>query len=173
VVRKKVATQRKQKALYATFCGFFLFNFQELIETIDKNAEEALIAVAGRELAFLKQFGQPLLPFQRERREAYEYQEQFPSDHIENLERYLLIVSLLVSKDSALNPFRIRHPDLQPGNVIVSRSPDSNQLKVVGLLDWRHASILPLSLLAGIPAFCRTTTIRSRRPSPHPHCRRT
>ena len=34
----------------------------------------------------------------------------------------------------------------------MSRSPDSNQLNVVGLLDWQHASILPLFLLAGIPA---------------------
>ncbi|KAF8231494.1 hypothetical protein L208DRAFT_63234 [Tricholoma matsutake] len=92
-----------------------------------ENAEAALVAVARMGLAHLKEFGQLLPPFQRERREAYEYQEQLPSHHIENLERYLLIVSLLVSKNSAFHPFRIRHPDLQPSNVIVSRSPDSNQ----------------------------------------------
>ena len=50
----------------------------------------------------------------------------------------------------ALNHFRIRHPDLQPSNIIVSRSPDSN-LHVVGLIDWQHTSVLPLFLLAGIP----------------------
>ena len=33
----------------------------------------------------------------------------------------------------------------------MSTSSDSNQLKVVGLLDWQHASILPLVLLANIP----------------------
>ena len=135
--------------------AFSLVELSGTIETVDKNAEATLVAAARKELAYLKQFGRPLLPFQRERREAYEYEEQSPSDHIENLERYLLLASSLVSKNSAFHPFRIRHPDLQPGNVIVSRSPDSNQLNVVGLLDWQHASILPLFLLAGIPARLR------------------
>ncbi|KAF8154516.1 hypothetical protein B0H34DRAFT_716832 [Crassisporium funariophilum] len=116
-----------------------------------ENAEAALVAAAHKELAYLKQFGQPLLPFQRERRESYKYEQQLPSDHIENLERYLLIAPLLVSKNSAFHQFRIRHPDLQPSNIIVSRSPDSHQLNVVGLIDWQHALILPLFLLAGVP----------------------
>ena len=137
--------------MYATLCLFFLLNFLELIDTIDENAEAALVAAGRKELAYLKQFGRPVLPFQRERREAYGYKEQSPSDHIKNLERYLLIASSLVSKNSALHHFRIRHPDLRPSNVIVSTSSDSNQLKIVGLLDWRHASILPAFLLAGIP----------------------
>jgi len=127
------------------------FSFAELIETIDENAEAVLVAAARKELAYLEQFGRPLLPFQRERREAYGYKEQSPSDHTKNLERYLLIASPLVPKDPALHHFRIRHPDLQPSNVIVSTSPDTNQLKIVGLLDWQHASILPQFLLAGIP----------------------
>lgn len=114
-----------------------------------KNAEAALVAPARKELAYLEQFGRPLLPFQRERREAYEYKEQSPSDHIKNLERYLLVAPSLASKNSALHHFCIRHPDLQPSNVIVSTS--SKQLKIAGLLDWQHASILPLPLLAGIP----------------------
>jgi hypothetical protein len=90
------------------------------------------------------------LPFQRIRREGYRYQEQSPSDHIENLDRYLLIASSLVPRDPALGHFRIRHPDLQQNNIIVSRSPDSNW-RVVGLFDWQHTSILPPFLLAGIP----------------------
>ncbi|KAJ6587357.1 protein kinase subdomain-containing protein PKL CAK Fmp29 [Mycena sp. CBHHK59/15] len=116
-----------------------------------ENAEAALVAAARKELAYLEKFGRPLLPFQRERREAYGYKEQSPSDHTKNLERYLLIAPSLVSKNSALRHFRIKHPDLQPSNVIVSTSSDSNELKIVGLLDWQHASILPMFLLAGIP----------------------
>ncbi|KAJ7076062.1 protein kinase subdomain-containing protein PKL/CAK/Fmp29 [Mycena belliarum] len=116
-----------------------------------ESAEAALVAAARKELAYLEQFGRPLLPFQRERREAYGYKEQSPSDHIKNLERYLLVASSLVPKNPALHHFRIRHPDLQPSNVIVSTSSDSNQLEIVGLLDWQHASILPQFLLAGIP----------------------
>ena len=108
-----------------------LLNFLELIKTID--AEAALVAAARKELAYLEQFDRSLLPFQRERREGYGYKEQSPSDHIKNLERYLLIASSLVSKNSALHHFRIRYPDLQPNNVIVSTSSDSNQLKIVSL----------------------------------------
>ncbi|KZT09637.1 uncharacterized protein LAESUDRAFT_756575 [Laetiporus sulphureus 93-53] len=52
----------------------------------------------GREQEALH-FGRPLLPFQRIRREYYQYQEQPPSDHIENLHRYLLIASSLIPRD--------------------------------------------------------------------------
>ena len=44
-------------------------------------------------------FGQPLLPLRRERRPGHKYQQQTPSDHIENLERYLSITSSLVPRD--------------------------------------------------------------------------
>ena len=112
-----------------------------------------LVAAAHKELAYLQQFGRPLLPFQRERREAYGHKEQSPSDDTENLERYLLIVSSLASKNSSFHHFNIRHPDLQPSIIIVSNSSDSKQFKIVGLLDWQHVSILPMFLLAGMP--CR------------------
>lgn len=133
-------------------CAFFLLiHSPELIETIDESPEATLVAAARKELAYLEQFGRPLLPFQRERRESYGHKEQSPSDHIKNLNRYLLVASSLVPKNPALRHFRIRHPDLQPSNLIVSASSDSKQLEIVGLLDWQHASILPQFLLAGIP----------------------
>ncbi|PPQ92084.1 hypothetical protein CVT25_008265 [Psilocybe cyanescens] len=112
-----------------------------------ESAEAALVAPALKELAYLERFGRPLLPFQRERRESYGHKEQSPLDHIANLKRYLLIAPSLIPKNPALHRFCIRHPDLQPSNVIV----DSDQLKIVGLLDWQHAAILPPYLLAGIP----------------------
>ncbi|KAI6017895.1 protein kinase subdomain-containing protein PKL CAK Fmp29 [Pisolithus marmoratus] len=115
-----------------------------------KSAGAALVGGAHKELAYLEQFGRPLLPFQRTRREGYQYQKQQPSDHIENLDRYLLIASSLTPRNPALGHFSIRHPDPQPSNIFVSRSPDSN-LHIVGLIDWQHTSILPLFLLAGIP----------------------
>lgn len=70
--------------------------------------------------------------------------------HIENLNLYLLITSSLVPPDPTLSRFCIRHPDLQQSNIVVSRSPDSG-CQVVGLIDWQHASILPMFLLAGVP----------------------
>ncbi|KAI9069140.1 hypothetical protein FKP32DRAFT_1608533 [Trametes sanguinea] len=115
-----------------------------------ENVEAALVAGAQKELTYLRRFGQPVLPFRRVRREAYGYQEQSPTDHVENLERYLLIAPSLVPKDLSLNRFRIRHPDLNPNNVIVTKSSDSHW-QVVGVLDWQHAAILPMFLLAGIP----------------------
>ncbi|KAJ7485197.1 protein kinase subdomain-containing protein PKL/CAK/Fmp29 [Mycena galericulata] len=115
-----------------------------------ESAEAVLVRAAHKELAYLERFGQPLLPFQRMRREGYRYQEQSPSDHIENLDRYLLIASSLVPKDPALGHFCIRHPDLQQNNIVVSRLSDSTW-QVVGLFDWQHASILPPFLLAGVP----------------------
>jgi hypothetical protein len=136
--------------MYAALCLFIVITPLNQPITIDETAEAALLRGAQKELAYLKQFGQPLLPFQCMRREGYHYQEQSPSDHIENLDRYLLVASSLVPRDPALRSFRIRHPDLQPNNIVVSRSPDSDW-QVVGLLDWQHASILPPFLLAGVP----------------------
>ena len=109
-----------------------------------------LVGTANKELAYLQQFGQPLLPFQRIRRESYQYQEQSPSDHIHNLQRYLRIALSLVPKDTSLSHFRIRHPDLQETNIIVLRSSNSD-LQIISVLDWQHASILPTFLLASIP----------------------
>ncbi|KZT21536.1 hypothetical protein NEOLEDRAFT_1181696 [Neolentinus lepideus HHB14362 ss-1] len=91
-----------------------------------------------KELAYLEQFGQPLLLFRREGRDGYQYQEQSPSAHIENLKRY---------------PSSHRHLSLGPlpsSNIVVWRSPDSGW-QAVSLLDWQHASSVPLFPLAGVP----------------------
>ncbi|KZT03136.1 uncharacterized protein LAESUDRAFT_762129 [Laetiporus sulphureus 93-53] len=90
-----------------------------------ESAEAALVRGAEKELAYLEQFGRPLLPFQRVRREGYRYQEQPPSDHIENLHRYLLIASSLIPRNPALGHFCIRHPDPQPSNIINYDDPIS------------------------------------------------
>ncbi|EPQ56600.1 hypothetical protein GLOTRDRAFT_128543 [Gloeophyllum trabeum ATCC 11539] len=112
--------------------------------------EQALAAPARKELAYLAHFGRPLPPFQRERRELYEHKPQPPSDHAVNLERYLLAPSL-VPANTVTHQFCIRHPDLQPGNIIILRSRDTNELRIESLLDWQHAAILPLFLHANIP----------------------
>lgn len=77
-------------------------------------AEAALVATARKELMHLEQFGRPLLPFRRERREAYGYTEQSPSDHIKNFECYLLIVSR-------------SSPRTQPSVISVSAIPISSR----------------------------------------------
>ncbi|KAF8906175.1 protein kinase subdomain-containing protein PKL CAK Fmp29 [Mucidula mucida] len=115
------------------------------------SAGAALESGAKKELAFLEKFGRPLLPFQRARRYVYQYREQLPSHHIEHLRLFLAIARSMIPNDPTLVRFCMRHPDLQPSNIIVSWSPDSNSYVVGGLIDWQHASVMPLFLQAGIP----------------------
>ncbi|KAI0339794.1 hypothetical protein BDW22DRAFT_1486502 [Trametopsis cervina] len=115
-----------------------------------KSTEAALIAPAHKEMTYLKWFGQPLLPLRRERRPSYEFQLQSPSEHVEHLKQYLSVTPSLLPQDPALDRFCIRHPDLQPSNIFISRSPESG-CRITSIIDWQHTSILPMFILAGIP----------------------
>jgi hypothetical protein len=98
------------------------------------------------ERAYLRIFGEPLHPFQRLRREIYNYQKQSPVEHVENLDKYLRVVPHLIPHDNnTLTRPTLRHPDLQPNNVFVS-----DDLSITGLIDWQHCRILPLFLQCGI-----------------------
>ncbi|CDM29386.1 unnamed protein product [Penicillium roqueforti FM164] len=44
----------------------------------------------------------------------------------------------------------LHHPDLHSNNKLVS-----DDLDIVGLIVWQHASVLPLFLAAGIPNFSK------------------
>lgn len=113
----------------------------------DVDSEAALVAGAKKEIAYLKKFGQPLHPFQRLRREIYNYEKQPPSVHLESLDKYLQIAPYLIpsSNDTLTRP-TIRHLDLQPNNVFISKD-----LNITGLIDWQHCAINPLFLQCGIP----------------------
>ncbi|RDW93613.1 uncharacterized protein DSM5745_00935 [Aspergillus mulundensis] len=107
----------------------------------------ALTAGAKKEIAYLSQFGQPLQPFQRLRRETYNYQPQSHLDHIATLNQYLQIApSLTPHNNPALQRPVLRHPDLQPNNIFVT-----NELEITALIDWQHTAILPLFLQCAIP----------------------
>ncbi|KAI5997282.1 kinase-like domain-containing protein [Pisolithus orientalis] len=99
--------------------------------------------------SYLDRFGSPRAPYQRFRREYYNYKKQPPSDHAENLHRYLRLAPSLVPDDDSLSAFCIRHPDLTDSNLKVST--DSSGLQILSMLDWQHATILPLFVLAGMP----------------------
>ncbi|KAF2083964.1 hypothetical protein K490DRAFT_76144 [Saccharata proteae CBS 121410] len=108
----------------------------------------ALTAGAKKEIAYLTQFGQPLHPFQRLRREIYNYQKQSPLEHLDSLDKYLRVAPYLIpNQEEALTRPTLRHPDLQPNNVFVS-----DKLEITGLIDWQHCAILPLFLQCGIPS---------------------
>ena len=116
---------------------------------VDKDAETVLVTGAKKELACLNQFGSPRTAFKGLRRECYNYQKQEPSDHANNLGRYLLLAPSLVPDDDSQSAFCIRHPDLNIDNLKVSI--DSSGLQIISVLDWPHAAVLPLFLHAGMP----------------------
>ena len=108
-----------------------------------------LVTGARKELAYLAQFGSPRAPYKGLRRDCYHNEKQEPSDHANNLNRYLLLAPSLVPDDDALTTFCLRHPDLNLDNLKVSI--DSSGLQICSLLDWQHAAVLPLFLHAGMP----------------------
>ena len=117
--------------------------------TIDKDAKSVMVTGAEKELAYLDHFGSPRVPYRHLHREHYNYKKQSPSDHAENLHRYLRLAPSLVPEDDALNAFCIRHPDLSDSNVKVSK--DSCGLHICSVLDWQHTVVLPPFLHAGMP----------------------
>lgn len=117
--------------------------------TIDEDAKSVMVTGAKKELAYLSRFGSPRVPFRHFRREYYKYEKQPPSDHAENLRRYLLLAPSLVPEDDSLSAFCIRHPDITESNIKVST--DSSGLQILSLLDWQYAVVLPLFLHAGMP----------------------
>ncbi|KAH8732087.1 kinase-like domain-containing protein [Phaeosphaeriaceae sp. PMI808] len=106
----------------------------------------ALQAPAEKELAWLREHGRPRYPFHRQHREAFQYEKQDPADYVESLEKYLRIAPHLVPTSPELSLPILRHPDVQPNNIFVSKD-----YKVTGLIDWQHATVLPSFLAAGIP----------------------
>lgn len=112
----------------------------------DADAVATLEAGARKEIEYIRRFGRSLHPFQHLRREIYGYQKQSPSDHLENLGKYLQTVPYLIPDSNTLTRPTLRHLDVQPNNIFVS-----DELSITGLIDWQHCAILPLFLQCGIP----------------------
>ncbi|RMD44905.1 hypothetical protein DV735_g23, partial [Chaetothyriales sp. CBS 134920] len=109
---------------------------------------ELLLAVAAKELSWLKAFGHPRLPFERAYRECMDFKKSRPEEQIESLEKYMEIAPYLVPTDARFHRPILRHPDLQPNNIFVSENLD-----ITGIIDWQHTSVLPQFLAAGIPKY--------------------
>ncbi|OQE26314.1 hypothetical protein PENSTE_c005G07633 [Penicillium steckii] len=113
----------------------------------EKDSLAVLTVGAKKEIAYFRKFGRDLQPFQRLRREIYNYQPQSYLEHISSLEKFIKIAPhLLPDSDFALNRPTIRHPDLQPNNIFIS-----DDFGIEGIIDWQHATVLPLFLQCGIP----------------------
>lgn len=98
-------------------------------------------------MTWLREYGQPRLPFDRVYRDITKYQKTDPQEHYKDLETYLQIADRLVPNEASLDQPTLRHPELNPNNIFISDEAD-----IVGLIDWQQSKILPLFLQAGIPA---------------------
>lgn len=103
-------------------------------------------AVGERELAWLNKFGKPRLPREPLYRAIQDYQEVDPEVQKRSLHDYLNVVPLVIPESAGLKEPTIRHPDLSPSNIFVSKTGD-----ITAIIDWQHTSILPLFLQAKIP----------------------
>jgi hypothetical protein len=114
----------------------------------DSTAAKVVESVARKELAWLRAYGKPRLPFDRVHREITNYQKSESGERVENLLVYLRVARHLVPNDAWLHKPTLRHPDLTPNNIMVN-----DQLEVVSVIDWQHCTVFPLFLQASIPAF--------------------
>ncbi|KAF1963490.1 kinase-like protein [Byssothecium circinans] len=105
-----------------------------------------LQAPAQKELSWLRAYGRPRFPFERAYRETFDYKKQDPEEHVASLVEYIQLAPHLVPTSSKLNQPVLRHPDLQPNNILVS-----DDLSITGLIDWQHSMVLPAFLAAGMP----------------------
>ncbi|KIX92545.1 uncharacterized protein Z520_11721 [Fonsecaea multimorphosa CBS 102226] len=109
---------------------------------------QLLSCIAAKESAWLAAFGRPRLPFERAYRECLNYEKSRPEEHIESLDKYVRLAPYLVPREPRFHRPILRHPDLQPHNIFVSENLD-----IVGIIDWQHCSVLPQFLAAGIPKY--------------------
>ena len=73
VVWQKIIARRRPGTVYAAFC---VFDYAlELTDYCRRKRKSGTHSSSHKELAYLAQFGQPLLPFRRERKDCYQYQE--------------------------------------------------------------------------------------------------
>ncbi|KAJ7641305.1 hypothetical protein FB45DRAFT_976157 [Roridomyces roridus] len=119
-----------------------------------EDSQSVLVAAAEKELAYLEKFGSPQRPSGFFGMLHYDDGKQPPSDHAENLRRFILLAPWLPPGDALMNAFRIRQPFPGPSisDIKVYTNSDG-KLRILSVLDWQHTAVLPLFLQVGIPDF--------------------
>ena len=115
-------------------------------QPIDEKSLRVLECAAEKELAWIQNYGKPRFPFERGYRETFNYNKIDPNEHVKSLEEYLALAPYLVPPSTRLNRAILRHPDLQPNNILISED-----FNITGLIDWQHTVILPVFLTVGLP----------------------
>ncbi|KAB8349796.1 hypothetical protein FH972_023809 [Carpinus fangiana] len=113
------------------------------------NFHDCFTAGAKKELKWCEIYGKPRLHVERYLRELHSFQKMDPAQYQELLKLFLkLAPSLNVEARHPLSRPVLRHPDLSPNNIMVSEDD-----QILGIIDWQHAVVLPLCLVAGIPKY--------------------
>lgn len=76
----------------------------------------------------------------------FDYERVDPEQHVSSLETFLQVAPHLQLHETWLDKPVLRHPDLSMNNILID-----DELKISGIIDWQHASVLPLFLCAGVP----------------------
>ncbi|GBF59736.1 altered inheritance of mitochondria protein 9 [Trichophyton mentagrophytes] len=112
-----------------------------------KTPKDYLTSIGKREYEWTKRYG-------RSRPMKFPHVVHFeavnsPNEHIKHLNQYMEVASYLLDSDShtELSCPLLRHPDLNPGNIFVC--PETH--KISSIIDWQHATLLPLLLATGHP----------------------
>jgi hypothetical protein len=79
-----------------------------------------------------------------------------PSEHASFLSKFLQLAPSLVPAESSLQQPTLKHPDLSLANILLV--PGST--KIASIIDWQDATVFPLFMQAGYPAFCEHDSSR-------------
>ncbi|KAF7513613.1 hypothetical protein GJ744_008907 [Endocarpon pusillum] len=110
-----------------------------------RNTTRLLQAVGKREIKWLQKYGQPRFPQIPIYKALYQHKKSDPAVQIKALNEYLMISPHIVPDDPGFNRPTLRHPDLSPSNIFISKG------EITGLIDWENTTILPLFMQAWIP----------------------
>ena len=113
---------------------------------LGRDTTQLLQAVGTRELAWLQEYGRPCFPQNPLHRELHEQKKSDPAIQIKALKDFLQVSPCIVPDKQGLNRPTLRHPDLSPSNIFVSKEGE-----ISGLIDWEDTTILPLFLQARFP----------------------
>jgi Phosphotransferase enzyme family len=123
-----------------------VLRLDEANKTPGNDSGDILEAIGSRELRWLKEFGKPRFQQNPIYRTLYNHEKVQPAVQKNLLWDCLAISRFIIPDDEDLNRPTIRHPDLAPGNIIVS-----DEGEIAALIDWQSCVILPLFMLSEIP----------------------
>lgn len=117
-----------------------------LIIAVGLSPLDCVTSAARREMAVIQRHAKP------QPRQTFLLPTNYnihPSEHTSLLSQFLQVAPHLIRPGSYSAP-TLRHPDLSLSNILLA--PGTS--KIISIIDWQGATILPRFMQAGYPAFC-------------------